>query len=127
MVAIINDQTIDQLKVKAIAGSANNQLQTPGHAEKLQEKGILYAPAYIVNAGGLIQVADELYGPDPERVLVETIDIYRVLFEIYPQAEADGLTTAEAAGIKVRPVIKEQHSRNNFYTRTRRSKWHIRD
>ncbi|HLR62823.1 MAG TPA: amino acid dehydrogenase [Lentibacillus sp.] len=127
MGAIINDQTIDQLKVKAIAGSANNQLQTPGHAEKLQEKGILYAPDYIVNAGGLIQVADELYGPDPERVLVKTKAIYRMLFDIYQQAETDGVTTAEAAGRKVRRVIKEQQSRNNFYTRTRRPKWHIRE
>ncbi len=59
---IINDNTITQFKVKAIAGSANNQLLNEKHGKKLQEKGILYAPDYIINSGGLIQVADELYG-----------------------------------------------------------------
>lgn len=125
--AIINDQTIKQLKVQAIVGSANNQLQTSRYAEKLQEKGILYAPDYIVNAGGLIQVADELYGPNPHRVLEKTKTIYRMLLEVYQQAEIDAITTVEAANRKVRRVIDEQRNRNNFYTRKRRPKWDIRE
>ncbi|BAC14834.1 phenylalanine dehydrogenase [Oceanobacillus iheyensis HTE831] len=127
MGAIINDQTIGQLKVKAIVGSANNQLQSPAHAKMLQEKGILYAPDYIVNAGGLIQVADELYGPNTKRVLVKTKAIYRSLLDIYVQAELDAITTVEAANRKVRSVLEEQRNRNNFYSRKRRPKWNIRE
>lgn len=73
---IINDETIELLKVKAVSGSANNQLLTEKHGEVLKQKGILYAPDYIVNAGGLIQVADELYGYNKERVLSKTRSIY---------------------------------------------------
>jgi len=127
MGAIINDQTIGQLRVKAIVGSANNQIQTPEHVKQLQEKGILYAPDYIVNAGGLIQVADELYGPNPQRVLVKTKAIYRSLLDIYQQAEMDSITTVEAASRKVFRVMDEQRNRNNFYSRKRRPKWDIRE
>ncbi|RHW35585.1 Leu/Phe/Val dehydrogenase [Oceanobacillus profundus] len=127
MGAIINDQTIGQLKVRAIVGSANNQLQTLNHAKTLHEKGILYAPDYIVNAGGLIQVADELYGPNSKRVLVKTKAIYRSLYDIYQQAEMDAITTVEAANRKVRSVLDEQRNRNNFYSRKRRPKWNIRE
>src|SRR5699024_9909510 len=110
-----------------IVRSTNNQLQTSRYAEKLQEKGILYAPDYIVNAGGLIQVADELYGPNPHRVLENTKTIYRMLLEVYQQAEIDASTTVEAANRKVRRVSDEQRDRNNFYTRKRRPKWDIRE
>lgn len=127
MGAIINDQTIGQLKVKAIVGSANNQLQNESHAKKLDEKGILYAPDYIVNAGGLIQVADELYGPNHEKVLLKTKAIYDSLLEIYQQAELDSITTLEAANRKVQQVLDEQGNRNNFFARKRRPKWDIRE
>lgn len=127
MGAVINDHTIGQLRVKAIVGSANNQIQTPEHAKQLQDRAILYAPDYIVNAGGLIQVADELYGPNPQRVLVKTKAIYRSLLDIYQQAEMDSITTLEAASRKVLSVMDEQRNRNNFYSRKRRPKWDIRE
>lgn len=126
MGAIINDKTIEELRVKAIVGSANNQLQHPHCAKKLQEKGILYAPDFIVNAGGLIQVADELYGPNPKRVLLKTKAIYHSLLEIYHQAVMDSITTVEAANRKVRNVLEVQRYRNNFYTRNQKPKWNIR-
>jgi len=94
---IINDDTLDLLKVKAIAGSANNQLLAEKHGEVLKNKGIVYAPDYIVNGGGLIQVADELYGYNKERVLTKTKSIYTSLLEVYRQAELDDITTAQAA------------------------------
>ena len=62
MGAVINDKTVDKLKCKIIAGSANNQLERPEHADVLRERGILYAPDYVVNAGGLMNVYLELEG-----------------------------------------------------------------
>ncbi|MFD1705378.1 Leu/Phe/Val dehydrogenase [Siminovitchia sediminis] len=127
MGGVINDETIPQLKVKAIAGSANNQLKELHHARALSEKGILYAPDYIVNAGGLIQVADELYGPNKDRVLLKTKGIYRSLLEIFKQAELDCMTTVEAANRKCQQRIEEQRNRNGFFTRGRRPKWMIKE
>lgn len=73
--AIINDETIPQLKAKVIAGSANNQLKDSKHGQIIHELGIAYAPDYVINAGGVINVADELYGYNRERAMkrVETI------------------------------------------------------
>ena len=61
--AIINDNTIGRLKAEIIAGGANNQLEVEkAHGPKLVEKGVVYAPDYVINAGGLINVANELEG-----------------------------------------------------------------
>lgn len=127
MGGIINDTTVQHLQVKALVGSANNQLSNPHLSKVLQEKGILYAPDFIVNAGGLIQVADELYEPNPKRVLTKTKAIYQSLLNIYQQAEMDTITTTEAANQKVNHVLEEQKNRNNFYSRKRRPKWDIRE
>ena len=63
----MNDDTIKRLKCKAVAGSANNQLAESKHGDLLHEKGILYAPDFVINSGGLIQVADELEGFNKDR------------------------------------------------------------
>lgn len=123
MGGILNDETIERLKVKAIVGSANNQLKEDYHAKVLHEKGILYAPDYIVNAGGLIQVADELYGANKARVLLKTKAIYQSIIEIYKQSELDAVTTLEAANRKCRERLEEQRGRNNFFRRERSPKW----
>ena len=124
---IINDETIDLLKVKAVAGSANNQLLTEKHGEVLKQKGILYAPDYIVNAGGLIQVADELYGYNKERVLSKTRSIYTSLLEVYRQAELDDITTIQAANRLCEKRIEDRKKHNSFFTHTKRPKWDIRN
>jgi len=62
MGVVINDVTIPQFKFKIIAGAANNLLKDERHGDKLHELGILYAPDYVINAGGVINVADELAG-----------------------------------------------------------------
>ena len=67
MGAVIRDDTIPDLKCRVVAGSANNQLERREHGEALAEAGILYAPDYVINSGGLINVADELQGYNPER------------------------------------------------------------
>ena len=123
---IINDETIEQLKVKAVVGSANNQLLLEKHGESLKQKGILYAPDYIVNAGGLIQVADELYGYNKERVLSKTRSIYTSLLEVYRQAELDNITTIQAANRLCEKRMEDRKRQNSFFTHAKRPKWDIR-
>lgn len=123
---IINDDTLEMLKVKAIAGSANNQLLTEKHGEMLKNRGILYAPDYIVNGGGLIQVADELYGYNKERVLTKTKSIYTSLLEVYQQSELDDITTAQAANRLCEKRMEDRKKQNSFFSHTTRPKWDIR-
>ncbi|TYR80332.1 Glu/Leu/Phe/Val dehydrogenase [Priestia megaterium] len=123
---IINDQTIEQLKVKAITGAANNQLLHESHALVLKEKGILYAPDYIVNSGGIIQVSDELYGPNKERVLNKTKTIYHSLLEVFLQAKEKNITTIEAANHICESRIHSRKNRNSFFSPKKRAKWQIR-
>jgi len=123
---IINDHTVDQLKVKAVVGSANNQLLDLSHGMKLHQKGILYAPDYIVNAGGLIQVADELYEPNKERVLQKTSAIYNSLQNIYLQSENQHMTTVEAANRFCEDRIHARTRRNSFFSHAKRPKWSVR-
>jgi phenylalanine dehydrogenase len=112
--------------VRAIVGSANNQLLDLRHGQVLQDKGILYAPDYIVNAGGLIQVADELYEPNKERVLRKTKAIYNSLLDIYKQAEEGSITTVEAANRFCEERIRARTRRNSFFSHSKRPKWNVR-
>lgn len=123
---ILNDMTIPSLQVKAIAGSANNQLFEAQHGDILRDKGILYAPDYIVNAGGLIQVADELYGPNKQRVLTKTKAIYNSLLQIFEYAENDHLCTAKAADLFCERKIESQKHRSSFFTQSQKPKWELR-
>jgi phenylalanine dehydrogenase len=123
---IINDLTIDQFKVKAIAGSANNQLLNESHGRKLQQKGILYAPDYIINSGGLIQVADELYGINHERVLAKTKHIYDAILEVYKMSEISGISTMESANQMCERRIENKANRNGFFTTSKKPKWSFR-
>mgnify|MGYP001351510859 CR=1 FL=1 len=123
---VINEKTINQLRVKAIAGSANNQLLYDGLAGQLKEQGILYAPDYIINAGGLISVADELYGFNKERVLEKTKQIYDTLLEIFETSRENNITTLEAANIMCEKRITLARKRNNFFTRGKKPKWDLK-
>lgn len=95
----INDDTIPQLKCKAVAGAANNQLLEDRHGEMLMERGILYAPDYVINAGGIINVSVELdSGGYVERDAVGKIEnIYSALKEIFATARKEGITPQKAA------------------------------
>lgn len=99
MGGIINDQTIPHFRCKAIAGSANNQLLRDHHATALREKGILYAPDFVINAGGLLNVAAELeengYHPAAPRYKIH--HIYDTLLAIYEIAEKNRESTSNAA------------------------------
>ncbi|MBR2518061.1 leucine dehydrogenase [Geobacillus sp.] len=94
---IINDQTIPQLKAKVIAGSANNQLKEPRHGDIIHEMGIVYAPDYVINAGGVINVADELYGYNRERAMKKIEQIYDNIEKVFAIAKRDNIPTYVAA------------------------------
>lgn len=126
MGGILNEENIKALQVKAVVGSANNQFKNQSLIHELNEKGILYAPDYIVNSGGLIQVADELYGPNHDRVLHKTEAIYDLLLEVYQTAEKYNMTTLDAANQKCENTLMEQRTRNNFFSRKRPPKWDVR-
>jgi leucine dehydrogenase len=94
---VISADTIPHMRCRAIAGSANNQLQYAEDGKALAEHGILYAPDFIANAGGLINVADELSGYAPERARTSVEHVYRTLREIFTIAREDHVSTADAA------------------------------
>ena len=95
--ATINDKTIPQLKVEIVAGAANNQLAEPRHGDVLEEKGLLYAPDYVANAGGVINVYSELAGWDSSRSLRKADEIYDTILGVFEIAKQDGLPTYQAA------------------------------
>src|SRR5438067_9390854 len=95
--AVIRDDTIPSLKCRVVAGAANNQLAAPEHGEQLQELGILYAPDYIINAGGLINISDELRGYDRERAMKQVEGIYRTLRKIFLIGKERDISPARAA------------------------------
>jgi leucine dehydrogenase len=94
---VIRDDTLPNLKCAVVAGAANNQLERPEHGEALAEQGILYAPDFVINAGGLINVADELIGYDRERAMRRVEAIYRTLRDVFRLARLDGTTPTRAA------------------------------
>ncbi len=95
--AVINDDTLPQLKCKIVAGGANNVLAEERHGEEIEKKGILYAPDYVINAGGLINVADELKGYNKERALQSVAGIYDSVKMVLEIAERDNIPTYRAA------------------------------
>jgi leucine dehydrogenase len=95
--AVINDETIEGLRCQAIAGSANNQLSEERHGDILHSRGILYAPDYVINSGGLINVADELEGYNAERAKKKVDNIYNIMHEIYAVSEREKIPSYAAA------------------------------
>jgi leucine dehydrogenase len=97
--AIINDETIDKLKCKAVAGSANNQLKEDRHGDMLEQKGILYVPDYIINAGGVINVAAEFEpgGYSREKAVRKVEALYNAVLEVIEIAKKENIPTYKAA------------------------------
>ncbi|MBB4982608.1 Leu/Phe/Val dehydrogenase [Streptomyces nymphaeiformis] len=93
----LNDETVPVLTAKIVCGAANNQLAHPGVEKDLEARGILYAPDYVVNAGGVIQVADELHGFDFDRCKAKATKIFDTTLEIFARAKSDGIPPAAAA------------------------------
>lgn len=93
----LNDETVPVLRAKIVTGSANNQLAHPGIEKLLADRGVLYTPDYVVNAGGVIQVADEIEGFNFERAKLRATRIFDTTREILRLADAEGVPPAVAA------------------------------
>jgi leucine dehydrogenase len=104
--AIINPETLPRLKVKVIAGGANNQLSTPDMGEKVKERGILYAPDYVINGGGIINVAAEIAGAyDMAWVDGKVSRLMETLGEVLDQARREDKATNRVADAIARKRI----------------------
>jgi len=114
---VLNRKTIPKLRCRAIAGGANNQLENPSDARRLEERGILYAPDYVVNAGGIMNILVGLQGgrkgydrAKAERLLRQIPD---TLHAIFRKARAEGLTTAQAADALAEARLQEARAPKN--------------
>lgn len=94
---ILNDDTIPQLNVQIVVGAANNQLLEDRHGDALEARGILYAPDYVANAGGVINVYSELTGWSRDRALRKAGEIYQTVLSVFRLAKDTGIPTYRAA------------------------------
>jgi len=95
--AVLNERTIPELRCRAVCGCANNQLDTADDGERLAAAGILYAPDFVVNGGGVINIAEEPKGYDHDRAWARIAEIEGTLSRVFEIAVTQGLTPAEAA------------------------------
>jgi leucine dehydrogenase len=114
MGAVINPTSIENLKCSVIAGAANNQLEKEDRdAKLLKEKEIMYVPDYVINAGGLINVANELQGYNKEKAKYQVEGIYYILMRIFDYAANNNISTLEAANLlaerRIQDFIKWSH------------------
>ena len=95
---VLNGDTIPRLRCEIVAGGANNQLLSDADGDQLEERGITYAPDYVVNAGGIINVGSEIGGVyRKDRALELTRRIYRTTLDVIETARSEGITTNAAA------------------------------
>lgn len=122
--AIINDETISRLQAKVIAGSANNQLAEPRHGDILHEMGIIYCPDYVINAGGVINVADELNGYNRERAMKKIEDIYSNLERVFEISRREKIPTYIAADRMAEERIRKvKEARSTFLLTEKQPLW----
>ena len=95
--AVINDATIPRLRVEIVAGAANNQLAEDRHGDVLEARHITYAPDYVINGGGLINVNAELHGWAPERARSKAGEIYDTILRVFEIAGEEGIPSYRAA------------------------------
>ena len=93
--------TIPRLNCQIVAGAANNQLAEPRHGDDLYARGILYAPDYAINAGGLVNVAQEVLGYDAVKARAKTMEIYETIFEIADRSRKTMAPTYRIADMMV--------------------------
>jgi len=95
--ATVNDDTLPRLKVEVIAGAANNQLAEERHGTELEQRGLLYAPDFVINSGGLINVYGELEHWPQERAQRKAQEIYDAILKVFAIAARDGIPSFQAA------------------------------
>ncbi len=114
MGATVNDRTIEELNAKIIAGAANNQLANEVvHGKLLQQKGIAYAPDFLINAGGIINVYAEIAGYDKKEIYRRTENIYNTTLEIFHAADKHHMTTNDAALKVAQDLIEARKMEKN--------------
>ena len=114
--ATINDDTIPRLRCSIIAGAANNVLKNPQiHGLEILKRDILYAPDYAINAGGLINVSNELEGYNRERAFSQAEGIYDTLMQIFKRSEKDEIATNMASDLQAEDRINQIGELKSFY------------
>lgn len=104
--AVLNAESIPELRTGIVAGGANNQLATPEDGQRLTDAGILYAPDYVINAGGIINVAHEYYADsDDDEVMRQVTEIDNRLYGIFEEASESGIPTNEIADRRAQDII----------------------
>lgn len=112
--ATVNDDTIYKIKAQVIAGAANNQLANEDiHGRILKERGIVYAPDFLINAGGIINVYAELEGYDKQEIVRKTENIYNTTLEILEKSGLNGITTNHAALKIAKEIIAKRKKENS--------------
>ncbi|MGH7545638.1 MAG: Glu/Leu/Phe/Val family dehydrogenase [Gemmatimonadota bacterium] len=120
---VLNETTIPRLRVKIVAGGANNQLADEHQDNALQARDILYAPDYVINAGGLINVYSELVGWAPERAKRKAGEIHETLLQIFEIAGHEGITTSEAADRVAERRVEQVGRMHRGYVNCRDHRW----
>ncbi len=124
--AVINDDTISQLRCSIVAGAANNVLKENRHGDMLEEKGILYAPDYVINAGGVINVYHEMIGYHEPSAIQTTEQIYDRLMEIFEISVEEKIPTYKAANILAERRIEKMLNVHKDYVQARKKfQWNI--
>src|SRR3954447_876197 len=113
----LDDDTVAALRAQIVAGGANNQLAHPGIEKLLEERGILYTPDYVVNAGGVIQVADEIHGFNFERAKLRATKIFDTTGQILQLADSEGVSPAVAADRLAEKRMREVGRLRGIYLR----------
>lgn len=113
---ILNDETIPTIKAKVIAGTSNNVLkEEEKHAKMIMDQGILYAPDFVINAGGVINVYHEIHGYVKEVVMKDVEKIYDRLLDIFKIATEQNVTTQQAAKLFAEQRIAQIHNVHRNY------------
>ena len=123
---VVNDDTLGQFNCDIIAGSANNVLdEEEKHGQMLMDRDILYAPDYVINAGGVINVASELEGYNEKRAHDQASKIYDTILDILNYAEQNNITTTSASNVLAEKRIKDVGKIHTIYTSDSNFSGHI--
>jgi glutamate dehydrogenase/leucine dehydrogenase len=118
--AIVDDDSLDRLRCRIIAGSANNVLAEPRHGDALHARRILYAPDYVVNAGGLVFLEEEIFGHDSETARERVRGVGDQVARVIEHARSEGISTARAAAFLAEERLRAARDVRSSVTRARR-------
>jgi len=113
--AVINDKTLEVLRCSVVAGAANNQLAEDRHGDALAEKGIIYAPDYVINAGGLMNVYEELAGYSQQRAFKRVDHLFYTISSILDTAEEKGIPSYLAADVVAERRLEEMRTISSIW------------